>query len=82
MLLLNIEDKGDDKMIFSLKKVREDLIEDVIEKIKDSYDKNYKENLTNIFYKCPGLGISDTEIILKLKSKYFQMVNKNIQNIF
>lgn len=55
-------------MIFSLKKVREDLIEDVIEKIKDSFDKNYKEKLTNIFYKCPGLGISDTEIILKLRA--------------
>lgn len=81
MLLLNIEDKGDDKMIFSLKKVRENLIEDVIEKIKDSFDKNYKEKLTNIFYKSPGLGISDTEIILKLKSEYniFQDIIK-LQN--
>jgi hypothetical protein len=82
LFLLNIEDKGDEKMIFSLKKVREDLIEDVIEKVKDSFDKNYKKELTNIFYKCPELGISDTKILLKLESEYFQIINKYLQNIF
>ena len=69
-------------MIFSLSKVREDLIEDIIKEVKDNFDKNYKDKLNNLFYKCPQLGISDTQILVKLTTEYFQIINKCLQNIF
>jgi hypothetical protein len=69
-------------MIYYLSKVREDLIEDVIGKVKENFDKSYKDKLTNLFNKCPQFGISDPEILLKLTSEYFLIINTYLHNIF